>query len=158
MTTASATELDGLFLHELQAANENVDRMAALAVFQRLRPNNHVTVDQLLTAIKRPKQIWAIMGSLKIVEFAKSLTDDQAPSAARPRRRRMRISYQVKNNLKGTVLRMLASHADGMRRTEVAAVLIAEGLVPPGIERAALPERVRQTLRELVAEGELHPV
>ena len=157
MTEYPALELDSHFLRELQTVNEDVRRLAALATFHRLRPSNDVTVEQFLAGLQAHKELWAVVGSLGIVEFAQGLTGHQAPRATEPQRR-SRLTEDQKASLKAAIVRVLAGHPRGMSRTEVIAAVVSSGLTPAGIERADLPIKVRQPLHELVAGGELHTV
>lgn len=158
MTTAPVNDLNSRFQNELQAVNEDVRRKAALAAFHKLRPSNRVTVEQFLGGLHTHKEMWVVVGSLGIVEFAEALAGHHVPAPSETRRRRTRINDGQKSSLKAAILRMLEGHAAGMNRIEVTAAIIAGGLAPQGIERAALPEKVRQPLHELVAEGKLHTV
>lgn len=158
MTPAPATDLNSRFQHELQAVHEDVRSKAALAAFHKLRPRNDVTVEQFLGGLQGHKEMWAAVGSLGIVDFAEALTGSPSPVATEPQRRRTRINDDQKNDLKGAVLRVLEGQATGLSRIEVTAAIIVGGLSPRGIERATLPEKMRQPLHELVAEGKLYTV
>lgn len=163
MTTAPAAELDGLFQHELRAVNDDVRRKAALSAFQKLRPGSGVSIDQFLTGLQRHQELWAVVGTLGIVDFAEMLLGNKrapsaGPSSAAPRKSRTRVSDAQKTSLKSAILWVLESHEEGMSRTELAETVIAAGLRPNGIERDDVPEKIRQPLHELIAEGKLHTV
>lgn len=164
MTTAPAAELDGLFQHELQAVNDDVRRKAALSAFQKLRPGSGVSIEQFLSGLQRHSELWAVVGTLGIVDFAEMLLGKRAPGAsvgsgpAAPRKSRTRVSDAQKTSLKSAILWVLESHEEGMSRTELAETVIAAGLRPNGIERDDVPEKIRQPLHELIAEGKLHTV
>jgi len=152
-----ALELDSFFLRELQTANEDVRRLAALATFNRLRPSNDITVEQFLAGLQAHKELWAVVGSLGIVEFAQGLAGPQAPPATAPQRR-SRLTEGQKANLKAAILRVLAAHPSRMSRTEITAAVVSAGLTPAGIKSPDLPVKVRQPLHELVAEGQVYTV
>lgn len=158
MTAAPDADLNNRFQHEMQAVNEDVRRNAALAAFHKLRPRSDITVEQFLGGLQGHKEMWAVVGSLGIVEFARALASHPSTAATEPRRRRTRINDDQKNSLKGAILRVLEGQSAGMKRIEVTAAIIVGGLVPSGIDRATLPEKVRQPLHELVAEGKLRTV
>lgn len=157
MNTAEPIELDSSFLRELQPMNEDVRRLAALATLHRLRPSNELTVEGLLTGLHAHKELWAVIGSLGIVEFAQALTGPAASLAATPPRR-TRLTEQQKGSLKVAILRVLAGHPPGMSRTEVVAAVVAASMTPAGIRRDDLLVKVRQPLHELVTAGEIHTV
>ena len=73
MTASPALELDSFFMRELQTVNEDVRRVAALATFHRLRPGNDITVEEFLTSLQAHEELWAVVRSLGIVEFAPAL-------------------------------------------------------------------------------------
>lgn len=157
MSTAPATELNGLFLHELEAVNEDVRRRAALAAFQKLHPSNQITVEKFLGSLQSHPDVWAVVRSLGVVEFAQAIAGQRAdPDELQPPPRRTRINDQQKSSLKSAILRAFESQPSGMSRSEVTAAIIASGFLPQGIDRVVLADKVRQPLHELVAEGQLH--
>ena len=107
MNDASTTELDGLFQRELESINNDVRRAAALTAFQKLQPSNHITVEQFLTAIQRHSEMWAVVSTLGIVEFAESLLGSRPPIDPERGRQRTRISDEQQNALKDAVLQVL---------------------------------------------------
>ncbi len=161
MTASPALELDSFFMRELQTVNEDVRRVAALATFHRLRPSNDVTVEEFLTSLQAHEELWAVVSSLGIVEFAQALAGgggSAGPGTAPESGRRTRLTESQKGGLKEAIARVLAAHPSGMSRTEVTAAVIAAGLVPAGIEHGDLQIKVRQPLHELVAAGRIHTV
>lgn len=158
MTTAETSELDNLFAHELKSVNDDIRRKAALSAFYKLRLNNQITVEQFLNSLERHKEMWEVVGSLGILDFAEALTGHRAQSETAPKRQRTRISDEQKNSLKEAILRVLEGKMGGLNRLEVTATLVANGLSPAGISRTELPEKLRQPLHELLAEGKLHTV
>lgn len=158
MNDTSVTELDGLFQRELQTVNNDVRRKAALAAFEKLRPSNAVTVEQFLNAVQRHSEMWAAVSTLGIVEFAESLVGEREPALAEPRPQRTRMNDAQKEGLKNAVLRVLEGQAAGLNRIEITAAIIVAGLVPQGIDRSDLADKLRQPLHELAAESKLHTV
>jgi hypothetical protein len=156
MSESPALELDSFFLRELQTVNEDVRRLAALATFNRLRPSNNVTVEQFLAGLQAHKELWAVVGSLGIVEFAQGLAGHQAASRATESQRRSRLTEDQKASLKAAIVRVLADHPRGLSRPEVTVSIVSSGLTPAGIKRADLPIKVRQPMHELVVEGKIH--
>lgn len=161
MTASATLELDSFFLRELQTVNEDVRRVAALATFNRLRPGNDITVEEFLTSLQAHADLWAVVGSLGIVEFAQALTGGSEPAAAASApesERRTRLTESQKAGLKEAIVRVLAAHPPGMSRTEVTAAVVAANLTPAGIKAEDLPIKVRQPLHELVAARQIHTV
>ena len=158
MDTTEPIELDSSFLRELQPMNEDVRRLAALATLHRLRPSNELTVEGLLTGLHAHKELWTVIGSLGIVEFAQALTGQPAAPLAATPPRRTRLTEEQKGSLKAAILRVLAGLPQGMSRTEVVAAVVAAGMTPAGIRRDDVLVKVRQPLHELVAAGEIHTV
>ena len=158
MTSATTIDLNDRFLDELKAVHEDVHSQAALAAFRRLHPTNDITIGQFLDQLQGHKDVWTVVGALGIADFAAALARRPALAAVEARLRRTRINDEQKSSLKQAILRVLESHGGGMNRNEITAVLIDDGLVPPGIEPAVLGEKVRQPLHELIAERKLHTV
>ena len=164
MTASQALELDSFFMRELQTVNEDVRRVAALATFHRLRPSNDVTVEEFLTSLQAHAELWAVVSSLGIVDFAQALagvggsSSSSGPAATSESGRRTRLTESQKGGLKEAIARVLAANPSGMSRTEVTAAVIAAGLIPAGIEQGDLQIKVRQPLHELVAAGQIHTV
>lgn len=158
MTASPALELDSFFLRELQTVNEDVRRLAALATFNRLRPSNDITVERFLAGLQAHEELWAVVGSLGIVEFAQGLTGHQAVPRATEPQRRSRLTEDQKVSLKAAMVRVLAGHPGGMTRTEAVAAVVSSGLTPAGLKLSDLPIKVRQPLHELVAEGAIHTI
>jgi hypothetical protein len=157
MTSAATNELDGLFQHELASVNEDLRRKAALSAFRKLHPSNRVTVEQFLAGLQHHKEMWAALSTLGILDFAEALVGRrETATAAEPTQRRTRISDDQKSALKSAILRVLEGKSSGMNRIEVTAAIIVGGLAPDGLDRAELPEKLRQPLHELVTEGKLH--
>lgn len=158
MTKAPTTDLDERFDHELAAAHEDVRSQAALAAFRRLHPTNDITVAQFLDQLQGHKDMWAVVRTLGIADFAAALAQPPASSAGEAKPRRTRLNDEQKSSLKQVIVRVLKSHGGGMNRNEITAVLVDEGLVPLGLDPDVLGDKVRQPLHELIAEGTLHTV
>src|SRR5690349_6727248 len=102
MSTTSTNDLDSLFERELQTVNDDVRKKAAFAAFEKLRPSNSITVEQFLAGLERHKDMWAVVSTLRITDFAEALVGKRAPSAAStpaPQERyRTRINDDQKNS------------------------------------------------------------
>ena len=83
--TPAGLELDSLFEQELRAQNEDLRRMAALATFYKLHPSNRVTVEQFLVGLKQNKDIWAVVATLGVVDFAEALLGNRSVGTKAPR-------------------------------------------------------------------------
>jgi hypothetical protein len=158
MTSETTVDLNDRFLDELRAVHEDVRSQAALAAFHRLHPTNDITVGQFLGQLQGHKDMWAVVSALGIIDFAAALARRPASAAGQARPRRTRLNDEQKGSLKQAILQVLESHGGGMNRNEITAVLIDDGLVPPGIEPGVLGEKARQPLHELIAEGRLHTI
>lgn len=158
MTSATTIDPNDRFLDELKAVYEDARSQAALAAFRRLHPTNDITVAQFLDQLQGHKDMWAVVRTLGIADFAAALARRPALAAVEARLRRTRINDEQKSSLKQAILRVLESHGGGMNRNEITAVLVDEGLVPLGLDPDVLGDKVRQPLHELIAEGTLHTV
>lgn len=139
-------DLNDRFVHELQSVHDDMRSQAALSAFRRLRPTNETTVEQFLGQLQGHKDMWAVVGTLGIVDFAATVARHPAAAAVEARPRRTRINDEQKDGLKRAILRVFEDHGAGMNRSELSAALVAGGLVPQGIEPAAVAEKVRQPL------------
>jgi hypothetical protein len=158
MTPDAPLDLNSRFELELQAGHDSLRREAALAAFHKLQPSNSITVEEFLDGLHRHPDLWAVVGSLGITEFAQVLSRRSGPAPAEPRRRRTRISKDQKDQMKAAILQVFVGHPNGLTRGEVTSAVVAAGLAPAGIDSAVLVEKVRQPLHELVAEGKLRTV
>lgn len=161
-TPPAGLELDSLFEQELRAQNEDLRRMAALATFYKLHPNNRVTVEQFLNGLKQNKDIWAVVATLGIVDFADALLGNRTSGAkaakeGRPQKR-TRLTDSQKTALKGAITTVLGANKDGLNRNDIARAISAEQLSTIGIERAELANKLRQPLAELVGDNKIHSV
>lgn len=161
MTPSPEAGIDSLFQSELASVNEDIRRKAALAAFKKLRPTSRVTVGQFLSGLQQHKEMWAAIATLSIVEFAESLLGRKQSAAAEStpsNKKRTRLSEGQKSGLKSATLRVLEGKAGGLSRMEVSAAIVTGNLVPEGIDRAELADKLRQPLQELVVEKKLHTV
>lgn len=162
VSTPGSLELDSLFEQELRAQNDDLRRMAALATFYKLHPSNRVTVEQFLTGLKQNKDIWAVVATLGVVDFAEALLGNRSTAAkttreARPAKR-TRLTDSQKSALKAAIVTVLASNKDGLNRNDIARAISAEQLSAIGIDRAELANKLRQPLAELVSDSKIHTV
>ncbi len=160
--TPAGIELDSLFEQELRAQNEDLRRMAALATFYKLHPSNRVTVEQFLSGLKQNKDIWAVVATLGVVDFAEALLGNRPATGKAPREgrpgKRTRLTDNQKTALKAAILTVLGSNKDGLNRNDIARAIGAEQLSAIGIDRAELANKLRQPLAELVADSKIHTV
>jgi hypothetical protein len=161
-TTPAGLELDSLFEQELRAQNEDLRRAAALSTFYKLHPSNRVTVEQFLTGLKQNKDIWTVVATLGVVDFAEALLGNRtvggkAPRDARPAKR-TRLTDSQKSALKAAIVTVLGSNKDGLNRNDIARAISAEQLSAIGIDRAELANKLRQPLAELVGDSKIHTV
>jgi hypothetical protein len=159
---SAGLELDSLFEQELRAQNEDLRRMAALATFNKLHPSNRVTVEQFLNGLKQNKDIWAVVATLGVVDFAESLLGNRsgatkATKEGRPGKR-TRLTDSQKTALKGAITAVLGANKDGLNRNDIARAISAEQLSSIGIERGELANKLRQPLAELVGDNKIHTV
>ena len=155
-------ELDSLFEQELRAQNEDLRRQAAVATFYKLHPSNRVTVEQFLNSVKQNKEIWAVVSTLGILDFAEAVLGNRAGGnkAAREARpaKRTRLSEAQKTSLKAAIISVLGANKDGLNRNDIARAISAEQLSTIGIERTELANKLRQPLGELVGDNKIHTV
>ena len=160
----SVFDINSLFERELQARNEDLRRQAALRMFAKLHPNNRVTVDQFLSGLRQHSDVWAVVSTMGILDFAASLAgrggaaESTAGHATAKASKRTRLSEAQKNSLKGVVMNVLAGIQDGLTRAQIAKHTNEELLGNVGVRREELADKLRQPLGELVAEGKIHTV
>ena len=163
-TTGPLFDVTALFEQELQARNEDLRRQAALRMFAKLHPNNRVTVDQFLAGLQQHGDVWAVVSTMGILDFASSLTGGGSTSeptlgkATGKPGKRTRLSETQKNSLKGLVVNVLSGIKDGLSRTEIANNTNDELLGNIGVRREELADKLRQPLGELVADAKIHTV
>ena len=109
-STAASSDLNNLFERELHAVNEDVRRKAALATLRNLRPTNRVTVQQFVTSAQAHRDIWAVVSTLGVVDFAEALLGQKASPHAdtHAANKRTRLSEDQKNGLKAMYFRTLS--------------------------------------------------
>jgi len=153
----SAHDLEQLFHQELKTQDEELRRSAALSTLHRLRLSNRITVEQFLNDIQRHPDLWAVASSMGILDLAAILSGSGIAAAPKAEAaRRSRLTEDAKGALKLAVVRVLTGHPEGMNRADCARAILEQGLMPASVERADLPEKLRQPLTELVEEGRLH--
>lgn len=161
--TKNAVTLDiaALFEQELQNRNEDLRREAALRMFQKLHPTNKTTVDGLLEGLKRQPDVWSVVSTMGVVDFAESLLghsaeDDKGEPA--PVVRRTRLTDGQKSSLKGIIIGVLADTPSGLSRTEISSNINNELLANVGVDRDELANKLRQPLIELLADNKIHTI
>jgi hypothetical protein len=160
--TTGSLDISSLFEQELQARNEDLRRQAALTMFYKLHPNNKVNVEQFIAGIKQHKDVWSVVSTMGVVDFAEAILGGkvrapaQAP-AGKPARR-TRLNENQKTNLKQVIQKTLSDSKDGLNRNEIAKNVSNEQLSNIGVSRDELANKLRQPLSELVSDGKIHTV
>ncbi len=157
----STLDINSLFEHELQARHEDLRREAAQTMFYKLRPTNKITVEEFLAGITQHHDIWAVVATLGIVDFAEAIVGDKADHKAAPSdkpARRTRLNEAQKNAIKAAIQQLLSDSKDGLSRSEIAKCIPSEPLVAIGVSLDDLPSKLRQPLGELVGDGKIHTV
>ena len=147
-------DLAALFDQELATQDGDIRQAAALAAVRRLPIGNGLTVDQFFGQVQTSPALWGAISQLSITDLAGALSRAHGAAPA-PTARRTRVDADAKAALKVAVLRVIAAHPQGLSRSECAAVLLSQGLAPTSIKPADLPEKIRDPLKTLVAEGRL---
>ena len=160
---AAALDNTALFEQELQARNEDLRRQAAVTMFVKLRPSNKVSVEEFLSGLKQHKDVWSVVSTMGILDFASTLTGgpkESEPKAAKAAKggKRTRLSEAQKNSLKGLIVNVLAGVKDGLSRAEIASHSNEDLLGNIGVNRDDLADKLRQPLGELVRENKIHTV
>lgn len=159
--TTGSLDINSLFEQELQARNEDLRRQAALNMFYKLHPTNKVNVEQFIAGIKQHKDVWSVVSTMGVVDFAEAIlggkTRPVAPAAGKPTRR-TRLNESQKTNLKALIQKALGDSKDGLNRNEIAKAVSNEQLATIGVSRDELANKLRQPLGELVADGKIHTV
>lgn len=153
-------DISSLFEQELQARNEDLRRQAALNMFYKLHPTNKVTVEQFINQLRQHKDVWGVVSTMGVVDFAEALSGGKRipEKAATKPARRTRLNESQKTNLKSVILKTLSENKDGLNRNEIAKAVTNEQLTTIGIDRAELANKLRQPLSELVSDGKIHTV
>lgn len=157
----STLDINSLFEHELQARNEDLRRQAARTMFYKLRPTNQVSAAEFLAGIQQHRDVWAVVATLGIVEFAEAIVGDKAADKASPSakpERRTRLRETQKNAIKAAIQKLLIASKDGLSRSEIAQCIPNEQLATIGVKLDDLPSKLRQPLGELVRAGKIHTV
>jgi hypothetical protein len=77
-------DINSLFENELKVSNEDLRRQAAETMFHKLRPSNKVSVEQFIAGIKQHRDVWAVVSTMGIVDFADTILGDQTRTKAAP--------------------------------------------------------------------------
>jgi hypothetical protein len=160
-TMNSTLDIDSLFEYELQARNEDLRRQAAQAMFYKLHPTNKISVEQFIADIKQHRDVWAVVSTLGIVDFAEAIMGDKAGNEAAQSgksARRTRLNETQKNTLKVAIQKLLGDSRDGLSRSELAHCIPNDQLSTIGVSLDELANKLRQPLGELVSEGKIHTV
>lgn len=163
-TDGPLLDVTALFEQELQASHEDMRRQAALQMFAKLRPSNRVTVEQFLEGLRQHRDVWAVVSTMGVLDFASSLMGrseavPQTPGKATGKPgKRTRLSDSQKNALMGVIVNVLAGIKDGLTRTQIAKYTNDDLLGNVGVKREELAAKLRQPLVELVAAGKIHTV
>lgn len=163
-TDETLLDVTSLFEQELRASHEDLRRQAASQMFAKLHPNNRVTVEQFLEGLRQHKEVWAVVSTMGVLDFASSLTGRSGAAPPTPDRatgkpgKRTRLSEAQKNALKGVIVNVLAGIKDGLTRAQIAKYTNEDLLGNVGVNREELADKLRQPLVELVADGKIHTV
>lgn len=159
-SSTAFSDLNSLFERELHAVHEDVRRKAALATLRNLRPTNSVTVQQFVTNAQAHRDIWAVVSTLGVMDFADALLGQRASSRtdAPVAGKRTRLSEEQKNGLKAICLRVLEANRAGLSRSELAAQIQGQGLKLSVIADGELAEKLRTPLAELLSDNKAHTI
>ena len=83
-TMSNTLDINSLFEHELKARNEDLRREAAETMFHKLRPSNKVSVEQFVAGIKQHRDVWAVVSTMGIVDFADAILGGKTRPPASP--------------------------------------------------------------------------
>lgn len=160
----NSLEIGSLFEAELQALNEDLRRQAALTMFYKLHPSNKVNVEQFINGIKQHKDVWSVVSTMGVVDFAEAVSGSRAGGVKAPKAetkaggKRTRLNENQKSALKSAIIKTLSDNKDGLNRNEIAKAITAEQLTAIGVDRAELANKLRQPLGELVGDTKIHTV
>lgn len=160
-TMNSTLDIGSLFEQELQARNEDLRRQAAQTMFYKLHPSNNISVEQFIADIKQHRDVWAIVSTMGIVDFADAIAGGKPGSAAAPDdppSRRTRLNETQKNAIKAAIRKLLDDSKDGLSRSEIAQCIPTDKLSTIGVSVDELASKLRQPLGELVSEGAIHTI
>lgn len=160
-TMNSTLDINSLFEQELQARKDDLRRQAAQTMVYKLHPTNLIKVEQLLAEIKQHRDVWAVVATMGIVDFAAAIVGDKAGNRTAQSGepvRRTRLNEAQKNSLKVAIQKLLDDSKDGLSRSEIAQCIPSEQLATMGVSLDGLANKLRQPLGELVGEGKIHTV
>lgn len=160
-TMNSTLDINSLFEQELQARNEDLRRQAAQTMFYKLRPTNKVGVEQFIADLKEHRDVWAVVSTMGIVDFAGAIAGGKPSPQAAPSDkpgRRTRLNETQKNTIKAAIQKLLSDSKDGFSRSEIAQCIPGDQLAAIGVSLDELANKLRQPLGELVSDGKVHTV
>ncbi len=154
--------IDALYEQELQTLNEEIRRQAARSLFYKLQPQNKTTVEQFLTTLKQHQEIWSEVSQMGIVDFASAILGHKkhdgrnGVTEEKLSGKRTRLNDEQKESLKAVILEILAQTKSGLNRNEIAKHFSLEQVDQLQIDRAELPNKLRQPLAELLHSKRIH--
>ncbi len=161
LTMSNTLDINSLFEHELKARNEDLRRQAAETMFHKLHPSNKVSVEQFVVGIKQHRDVWAVVSTMGIVDFADAILGGKTRTPASPTgkpARRTRLNETQKNTIKAAIQKLLGDSKDGLSRSEIAKCIPNDQLATIGVSLDELANKLRQPLAELVSYGKIHTV
>ena len=161
VAAANPMDITGLFEQELQARNEDLRRQAALNMFYKLHPSNKVNVEQFIAGIKQHKDVWAVVSTMGIVDFAEALSGGKraaTPGKEAKPARRTRLNENQKTTLKQVIVKTLSDSKDGLNRNEIARSFSNEQLASINIGREELANKLRQLFFKDMANSKIYTV
>lgn len=160
-TASDSLDINSLFERELQARNEDLRRQAAERLLYKLQPTNKFSVEQFIAGIKQHRDVWAVVSTMGVVDFAEALLGGKArpavASAGKPTRR-SRLTETQKNAIKVAIQKALTESKEGLNRNDIAGRIGNDQLANIGVGRDELANKLRQPLGELVSDGKIHTV
>lgn len=157
----STLDINVLFESELQACNEDLRRQAAQTILYKLHPTNKMSVEQFFADLKQHRDVWAVVSTMGIVDFAGAIVGDKAKNQAdasdKPARR-TRLNETQKNRIKVAIQKLLSDSKEGFSRSEIAKCIPNDQLATIGVRLDELAHKLRQPLGELVSDGTIHTV
>lgn len=69
----SGLDVNALFEQELQSRADDLYREAAIAMLSKLRPSNHITVAEFLDGLTPHPDVWSVVSTMGVGEFAAAL-------------------------------------------------------------------------------------
>jgi hypothetical protein len=160
-TMSNNLDINSMFENELKARNEDLRRQAAESMFHKLHPSNKVSVEQFIAGIKQHRDVWAVVSTMGIVDFADAILGGKTGNPAVPGgklARRTRLNEKQKNSIKAIIQKLLEDSKDGLSRSEIAKCIPSDPLAAIGVNLDELANKLRQPLSELLSDGKIHTV